>query len=150
MIQGVKIKKLATHFDNRGYFREILRDDDNILKHLGQASVSLTKPRIIKAFHWHTYQDDLFYVISGNAQVVLYDLRKNSNSYKQTMTLRMSDKEPKLLFIPKKVAHGYKALGKKPLLMLYFMNRSYNPKKPDEQRIPFDAKKIGFKWEKCK
>lgn len=150
MIQDIKIKKLATHSDGRGYLREILRDDDNYLGHFGQASVSLTKPGIIKAFHWHKYQDDLFYVISGNAQVVLYDLRKNSKTFKQIMTFEMSDKDPKLLFIPKKVAHGYKVLGKNPLIMLYFMSRSYNPKKPDEQRIPFDDKKIGFNWEKYK
>ena len=150
MIQGVKIKTLATHSDDRGYFREILRDDDNYLEYFGQASVSLTKPGIIKAFHWHKYQDDLFYVIGGNAQVVLYDLRKNSKTFKQVMTFEMSDKEPKLLFIPKKVAHGYKVLGKNCLIMLYFMSRSYNPKKPDEQTIPFDDKKIGFNSQEYK
>ena len=150
MIQGVKIKKLATHRDGRGYFREILRDDDNYLGHFGQASVSLTKPGIIKAFHWHKYQDDLFCVIGGNAQVVLYDLRKNSKTFKHIMTFEMSDKDPIVLFIPKKVAHGYKVLGKNPLVMLYFMSRSYNSKKPDEHRIPFDDKKIGFNWEKYK
>ena len=150
MIEGVKIKKLIAHSDDRGYFREILRDDDNLLKHFGQASISLTKPGIIKAFHWHKHQDDLFYVASGDAQVVLYDIRKNSKTFKQIMTLEMSDKYPKLLFIPKKVAHGYKVLGNEPLVMLYFMSRSYNPKKPDEQRIPFDDKEIGFNWEKYK
>lgn len=150
MIEGVKIKKLIAHSDDRGYFREILRDDDNLLKHFGQASISLTKPGIIKAFHWHKHQDDLFYVASGDAQVVLYDIRKNSKTFKQILTFKMSEKEPKLLFIPKKVAHGYKVLGKKPLVMLYFMSHSYNQNKPDEQRLPYDDKKIGFNWKKYK
>ena len=150
MIEGVKIKKLATHSDNRGYFREVLRDDDNLMQHFGQASVPLTKAGVIKAFHWHKHQDDLFYVASGDAQVVLYDTRKKSRTFKKIMAFKMSEKEPKLLFIPKRVAHGYKVLGKKPLLMLYFMSRSYNVKSPDEQRIPFDDKKIGINWEKYK
>ena len=60
----------------------------------------------------------------------------------------MSYKEPKLLFIPKKVAHGYKALGKNHLVMLYFMSRSYNKNDPDEQRIPYDAKETGFNWKR--
>ena len=150
MIGGVKIKKLVTHSDDRGYFREILRDDDKLLHHFGQASISFTKPGVTKAFHWHKHQDDLFYVLSGNALIVLYDIRKNSRTYKQLMTFKMSEKEPNLLFIPKRVVHGYKVLGKKPLLMLYFMSRSYNKKKPDEQRIPFDDKKIGFKWARYK
>ncbi len=147
MIDGVKIKKIETHTDYRGHFREILRDDDNLL-HFGQASISLTKPGIIKAFHWHKYQDDTFYVVSGKAQVVLYDMRKASKTYRQTNTFVMSDKDQKLVFIPKNVAHGYKALGKKPLIMLYLMSRSYNRKKPDEQRIPHDDKEIGFNWAK--
>ena len=150
MIRGVKIKKLETHKDKRGFFREILRDDDNLLRNFGQSSISLTSPGIIKAFHWHKNQDDLFYVLSGDALVVLYDIRKNSKTFKSIITLKMSDKDPKLLFIPKKIAHGYKALGKKPMIMLYFMSRSYNKKNPDEQRIPFDDKSIGFNWEKYK
>ncbi len=150
MIQGVKIKKIATHSDRRGYFREILRDDDKLLSHFGQSSISLTKPGVIKAFHWHKSQDDVFYAISGDAQVVLYDLRRNSKTFSQIMTFKMSDKEPKLVFIPRRIAHGYKVLGKKPLIMLYFMSRSYNPKNPDEERISFDDKKIGFDWKKYK
>ena len=150
MIGGVKIKKLETCIDNRGYFREVLRDDDKLLIHFGQASISFTKPGIIKAFHWHRYQDDIFYVISGNTQVALYDIRKESKTFKKVTTLKMNDKDPKILFIPRKVAHGYKVLGKKPLVMLYFVSSSYDQKKPDEQRIPFDDKDIGFNWKKYK
>ena len=148
MISGLKIKNIKTNKDPRGYFREILRDDDNFLRNFGQASLSLTKPGVIKAFHWHKYQDDVFYVVSGAAQIVLYDIRKNSKTYKQLTTLIMSEKDPKLLFIPRKVAHGYKVLGKKPLLMLYITSNSYNKKKPDEHRIPHDDKNIGFDWNK--
>ena len=150
MIQGIIKKMLVTHSDSRGYFMEILKDDDKLLRHFGQVSISLTKPGVIKAFHWHRHQDDLFYVIQGTTQVVLYDLRTNSRTFKQIMTFRMSDKNPNIVFIPKKVAHGYKVLGKKPLIMLYIMNKSYNNKKPDEQRIPFDDKEIGFNWSRYK
>ena len=150
MIEGVKIKKLKTHSDKRGYFREILRDNEGYLKHFGQASVSLTKPGIIKAFHWHKHQDDIFYVISGKAQIVLYDIRKNSKTFNQRNIFKMSDKNPKVLFIPKKVAHGYKALGKRPLIMLYIMSRAYNASNPDEYRIPFDDKMVGFNWNRYK
>lgn len=39
-IQDVVIKKLITHPDDRGYFREILRDDDNMLSHFGQTALT--------------------------------------------------------------------------------------------------------------
>ena len=143
MIKGVKIKQLTRHTDNRGYFEEILRMDDDLLKEFGQASISMTKPGIIKAFHWHKNQDDVFHVLEGKALVVLYDLKS-----KKKMIIKMDSEDPKILFIPKGVAHGYKALGKKPLKMLYLMNKTYNAKKPDEQRIDFNDKKINFNWEK--
>jgi len=150
MIEGVKIKKIASHDDSRGYFREILRDDDRLLKRFGQISVSSTKPGIIKAFHWHRLQDDFFYVVSGKAYVVLYDMRKNSKTFGRKMSFEMSEDNPKLLFIPKKVAHGYKALGSRQLVMLYTMTKSYNAKSPDEFRIPQNSKKIGFDWSKIR
>ena len=146
MIQGIKFKKLEIHQDQRGYFMELLRDDDKLLGRFGQASISVTNPGIIKAFHWHKKQDDVFYVISGRALIALYDLRKDSKTFKEKMAFEMNDDDRKLLFIPRKVAHGYKVLGKNPLIMLYFMSSSYNKGKPDEQRIDFDDKEIGFDW----
>lgn len=146
MIEGVRVKKLDTHHDERGFFREILRDDDRLLSRFGQVSVSLTKPGVIKAFHWHKSQDDVFCALSGRALVGLYDLRKGSRTHGQKMALLLDEKYPRVVVIPRQVAHGYKALGKKPLLMMYIMSRSYNRKKPDEQRISFDDSRVSFDW----
>ncbi|MBI2541519.1 dTDP-4-dehydrorhamnose 3,5-epimerase family protein [Candidatus Woesearchaeota archaeon] len=148
MIEGVKIIKLTSNKDDRGYFREIFRNEDGLLDNFGQISVSLTKPGIIKAFHWHKQQDDLFYVVSGKAVVVLYDRRKNSKTFGRMMKIRMHEDLPRLLLIPKGIAHGYIAIGKKPLMMLYVMSKSYNPRKPDEFRISHDDSRIGFDWKK--
>ena len=87
MIKGVTIKKLVRHYDDRGFFAEILRDDDKLLKRLGQASVSKTYPGIIKAFHYHEQQNDLWFFPAGSAQVVLHDLRPDSPTYKETSEL---------------------------------------------------------------
>lgn len=147
MIQGVKIRKITTHSHDRGNFREILRDDDKLLKKFGQASITVTYPGVIKAFHWHKRQDDLWYGVSGNARMVLYDLRKKSKTYRQTEVIYIGDNaEPVLVYIPQGVAHGYQVLGKKPFTLIYFTTESYNPKKPDEQRIAFDDKEINFNW----
>jgi len=148
MIDGTKIKRIASYKDGRGYFREILRANNRLLKRFGQVSVSLTKQGVIKAFHWHKKQDDLFYVVSGKALVVLYDRRDNSKTFGKIMSLEMNENEPKLLFIPKGVAHGYKVLGKKRLIMLYIMDKSYNAEDPDEFRMAYDDPKVGFDWRK--
>jgi dTDP-4-dehydrorhamnose 3,5-epimerase len=147
MINDVKIKKLIIHSDDRGNFIEILRDDDNLMKHFGQASITITNPGIIKAFHCHERQTDFWFVVSGYIKVVLYDLRESSPTYKQTQVVYMGDlSEPKLLLIPVGVAHGYQVLGNKPATLVYFTTESYDPKSPDEKRIPFDDPEIGFEW----
>lgn len=146
-IRGVKIKKLVRHCDDRGFFQEILRDDENLLDRFGQLSMSKTFPGVIKAFHYHEHQDDLWFFPSGNAQVVLYDLRKDSPSSGVTEKFYMGEDNPALLLIPKGVAHGYRVLGNSPVVIIYFTTLSYNPADPDEKRIAYDDPGIGFNWE---
>jgi len=147
MINGVILRKIKTHSHDRGNFREILRSDDKLLKQFGQASMTVTYPGIIKAFHWHKRQDDLWYAVSGNARVVLHDLRKDSPTKGETMQICVGDNaEPVLIVIPKGVAHGYQVLGNNPFTLIYFTTEFYNPKDPDEERIAFDDKKINFDW----
>jgi dTDP-4-dehydrorhamnose 3,5-epimerase len=145
-IHDVVVKKLATHSDDRGYFREILRDDDKLLRHFGQTSITKTYPGVIKAFHWHNDQDDIWYVADGMARVVLYDRRPDSPTFRQTQTIYAGEDNPVSILIPTGLAHGYQVIGNKPVVLFYHVTKSYNPADPDEQRIPFDDPEIGYDW----
>lgn len=146
-IEGVVIRKILTHAHDRGNFRELLRDDDGLLKRFGQASLTVTYPGVIKAFHFHERQDDLWYFVSGNAQIVLHDLRKESRTFGQTQHLCAGENaEPFLLLIPIGVAHGYRVLGNTPAVLLYFTTEAYRPEDPDEKRIAWDDPRIDFDW----
>jgi dTDP-4-dehydrorhamnose 3,5-epimerase len=145
-IHDVVVKPLLTHSDDRGYFREILRDDDQLLARFGQTSITKTYPGIIKAFHWHKAQDDLWYVADGMARVVLHDVRPDSPSFRVTQVIYAGEDNPVLISIPAGVAHGYQVLGNKPLLLFYHVTQSYDASNPDEERIPWDDAEIGFDW----
>ena len=145
-IEGVKIKTLIRHADDRGFFQEILQDDEGLLKRFGQASMSKTYPGVIKAFHYHEKQDDLWFFPAGNAQVVLHDLRESSRTKGTTEVVYMGEDSPQLVLIPRGVAHGYRTLGEKPALIVYFTTESYDPSNPDEKRLAFDDPAIGFDW----
>ena len=145
-IHDVVVKPLVTHSDDRGYFREILRDDDELLRRFGQTSITKSYPGVIKAFHWHQDQDDLWYVADGMARVVLYDRRDGSPTKGETQVIYAGEDNPVLIYIPTGVAHGYQVLGNKPVVMFYHVTKSYNPAEPDEMRIPFDDPEIGFDW----
>ncbi|MBC7344143.1 MAG: dTDP-4-dehydrorhamnose 3,5-epimerase family protein [Clostridia bacterium] len=146
VIDGVKIKQLIRHCDDRGFFTEILREDDEIFSRFGQASMSKTYPGVIKAFHYHEHQDDLWFFPVGNAQVVLYDLREDSPTRGETNVFYLGEDNPLLLLIPRMVAHGYRVLGNEPAVIIYFTTAAYNRASPDEKRIPWNDPTIGFDW----
>lgn len=146
-IEGVIFKKLIKHCDDRGFFTEVLRDDDGLLSNFGQLSWSTSFPGVIKAFHYHEEQDDIWFFPSGNAQVVLYDTREDSLTKGKTEVYYMGENNPIILLIPKRVAHGYRVLGEKPATIIYCTTKSYNLNQPDEKRIPWNDKRIGFDWE---
>lgn len=145
-IHDVVIKKLLTHSDDRGYFREVLREDDNLLTHFGQTSITKTYPGVIKAFHWHNHQDDIWYVASGMARIVLYDRRPTSPTYKVTQVIYAGDDNPVSVLIPIGIAHGYQVLGNQPVVLFYHVTKAYDPKNPDEERIDWNDPEIGFDW----
>jgi dTDP-4-dehydrorhamnose 3,5-epimerase len=101
---------------------------------------------VIKAFHWHRRQVDIWFFASGMAQVVLYDLRPESPTHRQTDVVIMGERTPALLAIPRGVAHGYRVLGTTPAGLFYHTSEVYDPAEPDEERIPHDDPAIGFDW----
>jgi len=145
-LDGVIIKNLTTHSDDRGYLREILRLDDDMLRQFGQITITKTYPGIIKAFHWHKAQDDIWYVAQGMTRIVLYDRREGSPTYRQTQVVYAGEENPVSVLIPCGVAHGYQVLGNEPILLVYTVTHIYDAQNPDEQRIAFDDPEINFDW----
>lgn len=142
MLDGVEIKELVTHADERGFFREVIRETDGFFSHFGQWSHSLMHPGSAKAWHIHQRQTDWWYVIGG-LKVALHDLRPDSPTRGETQRLLMGDLYgPTCLKIPPGVAHGCRALVTSHLL--YITSNVYDPS--DEGRIPHDDPEIGFDW----
>jgi dTDP-4-dehydrorhamnose 3,5-epimerase len=154
-IDGVLIKELKVWKDNPdleqdiepGIFMEVLRHDDEMLEKFGQSNFTIANEGTIKAFHWHKKQDDLWFLATGRAAIVLYDQRENSPTKGETEVIYGGTNDYKLVLIPVGVVHGYKVLSKEPCLLFYHVTKAYNPKNPDELRIdPYD-KTINFNWE---
>lgn len=154
-IQGVKTRRLTVHQDipdvseqvsKPGFLVEVLREDDGFLKHFGQTTFTVAYKDTIKAFHWHKTQDDLWFVATGKAVIVLYDLRKDSITRGVTQVLPAGKNDYKLILIPSGVAHGYKVVSEEPVLLFYHSTNPYNRDNPDEERIPWNDPTINFNW----
>jgi dTDP-4-dehydrorhamnose 3,5-epimerase len=145
MIEGVEFKKIISHIDERGYFRELLRKEDKILvEGLGQTSHSLVYSGVVKGWHGHVYQTQLNYVVNGLIYVALYDSRINSSTYKQIMTFLVGDNQDSQIYkFPPGVLHGYKCISG-PMNIIYFTSGQYDLL--DEIRVDHDDQEIGFDW----
>lgn len=146
LIQGVKVKKLNIIPDDRGFLTEVLKFGEETFCEIKQTTYTETYPGVIKAFHWHKKQTDIWFMAKGMAQVVLYDLRKESPTHKKINVFYVGEKNYLLISIPPGVAHGYRVLGNKSISLFYHASEPYDPENPDEERIPFDDPEINFNW----
>src|SRR5436305_14880250 len=142
-IEGVVIKELVTHPDERGYFREIIRTPDPFFDEgFAQLSHSLMHPGVSKAWHIHKTQVDWWYVPLGVLKVALYDMRPDSPTRGVLQELFMGDAHgQKVLKIPPGVAHGCKAIGGTAHLV-YVTSNVYDV--DEEGRIAHDDPEIGY------
>jgi len=146
MIEGVKVKPIKKFSDDRGFFAEILKEGEDTFHPVKQTSYTETHPGVIKAFHWHKKQWDVWFVADGMAQIVLHDMRKESPTYRQTDIIFAGRDNPVSISIPPFVAHGYKVLGSEKVRLFYHTSEIYDVKNPDEERIDWNSPEIGFDW----
>jgi dTDP-4-dehydrorhamnose 3,5-epimerase len=144
MIEGVEIKQLTTHPDERGFFREVIRVTDSFFSEgFAQLSHSFMHAGVAKAWHIHKTQVDWWYVPSGAVKLALYDAREGSPTRGERQEILLGDSYPaQAVRIPPGVAHGCRALA--PTHLLYVTSRTYDP--AEEGRIAHDDATIGYNW----
>jgi len=147
VIDGVVMKDLVTHVDERGFFREIIRVTDDFFREgFGQWSHSVLYPGVAKAWHIHAVQVDWWYVAGGVLKVALYDTRPGSSSHRRTVEVFMGDDQPaQVLRIPPGVAHGCRCVSG-PAHLFYITSKVYDPK--DEGRIAHDDPELHYDWQR--
>ena len=147
MIEGVTLKDIVTHADERGFFREIIRATDPFFSDgFGQFSHSLVYPGVVKAWHGHLNQTQWTYVACGLLRVVIHDPRPTSPTHGATDEWLMGDQHLARVYrLPPGVVHGYRCLAG-PAHVLYVTSGTYDPQ--DELRLPPDDAGIGYDWTK--
>ncbi len=146
MIDGVTVKKLVRHPDERGFFEEMIRKTDEFFAEgFGQVSHSFMQAGVVKAWHIHATQIDWWYVVRGKIKAALYDMRKDSKTYKELHEFVLGGDEPDniIIKIPSGVAHGLKVI-EGPADLVYITSGIYS--KDEEGRIPYDDLSIGYDW----
>ena len=107
LIRGVIVHPLTLHPDDRGHFAEVFRADDPVAAgfEFRQSSITRTRAGVVKAFHWHHHQDDIFCPLVGTARIALVDFRKDSETYGVANSVFAGELYAKAVRIPAGVAH---------------------------------------------
>jgi dTDP-4-dehydrorhamnose 3,5-epimerase len=133
VLQGVRWTKSDVHNDDRGYFLEAYRERFHRAltgDYAVQTNVSVSKPMVLRGFHWHREQWDIWTIASGMAQVVLISGDETEGRVLST---------GQGVIIPTTVAHGFLALSD--LVLIYSVTAEFERAAPDEQG--FSAKAYG-------
>ena len=106
--EGLLIIKNKIFFDQRGYFKEILREN-KIKSKFPFHVMSYSKRNVIRGLHLqrNNTQGKFGTVLKGKILDVAVDLRKNSKTFGKTFKIMLSDRNCLGLYIPEGFAHAY-------------------------------------------
>ena len=145
LISGIKVIPLKQIKDERGKVMHMLKKTDPHFVGFGEIYFSTCWPGAIKAWHIHKKMTLNNVVISGNAKLVVVDIRKKSKTYGMINEFFLGEDNYILVQIPKGLANGYKAYGDKLCVLANCSTHTYS----DDEiiRIKPNSKKIKYNWD---
>ena len=137
-IKDVVTFKLEKKFDQRGSFLKIF-SKDFLLKNYGfefkveEFFYSISREKVIRGMHFQKKpyeQAKIIYVIKGSITDVLLDLRKDSETYLNYDSIKLSSENDMFLYIPRGIAHGF-LINEENTIVNYLVDNVYFDKKED-------------------
>lgn len=126
-IDGVIVRELTRHHDQRGWLAELFRHDELPPKyHPAMGYVSMTMPGESRGPHEHRLQTDLFCFLGPSTfRLYLWDNRSNSPTFGKKCVMDVGEDANTLVLVPAGVVHGYRNLGAVEGLVFNAPNRMY-------------------------
>ena len=136
--------------DSRGYFFEAYNqakfEHNGITYQFIQDNQSFSKRGVIRGLHLQDKpfaQAKLVRVLQGEILDVAVDLRKESPTYGQHVSVVLSAENKKQLMVPHGFAHGFSVLSET-ASVLYKVDQVYH--KDSERGIRYDDPALGIDW----
>lgn len=136
--------------DDRGYFFESFNQKE-FERHIGkidfvQDNESKSSKGVLRGLHFQKppfTQSKLLRCIEGEVLDVAVDLRKDSSSYKQYISIKLSGENKRQVFIPKGFAHGFLVLSESATIA-YKVDQYFAP--DSDSGIAWDDEDINVDW----
>jgi len=140
LIEGVGIRRLPTHVDERGSLMEMFDPRWNWHPDpLAYCYCFTVRPGIVKGWGIHKHHEDRYCLLQGEIELVLYDVRPESSTCGQLSRIVLNEYNRCLVNIPRLVWHADHNLGTRDALVVNFPTRPYDHANPDKYRLPFDT-----------
>ena len=136
--------------DSRGFFLESY--NYNTFKELGienifvQDNHSKSLKGVLRGLHIQKgkySQAKLINILKGSVLDIVVDLRENSKTFGKYYSIELSEKNRKMLFVPKYFAHGFLTL-ENDTQIFYKCDNFYNPK--SEAGIMWNDSDLNIEW----
>lgn len=132
MIEGVQIlPEIMSYPDDRGVFSRISYPQNKVII---EPYISINKKNVFRGLHYQKGQNKAVYCIDGAIEDYILDLRTNSSTYGELMTLQLPYDAPNGVWIPNGCAHGFKTLEES--IILYIMDWWFDPELYGGVKIP--------------
>ena len=118
--------------DDRGW--SLMNQMRGVMSGEGQINFSVQYPGVVKAWHRHEKQTDFWLCCTGNIKVGVHCQERETS-----WCIVTGEKNPCTVVIPPSLWHGAATVGHTPAGLLYYVTHAYDPKNPDEERMPFDG-----------
>ena len=133
-IEGAYVVEFDRLEDDRGFFARSFCEDEfaakGLVNRFAQASVSFNARRgTVRGMHFAVApfeETKLVRCTAGAIHDVIIDLRPNSPTYLKTLSVELSARNRRALYIPPCFAHGFQALMDESEL-LYMIDRPFAP-----------------------
>lgn len=137
--------------DKRGYFLESYNKEDfqkatGLNINFVQDNESMSSEGVLRGLHYQIgehAQAKLVRVLKGSVLDVVVDIRRDSLTYGQHVSLVLSEQNKKQLFVPRGFAHGFLVLEDNTIFS-YKCDNFYN--KEAEAGIIFNDKDLNINW----
>lgn len=117
-LPGVFRIDIELHTDERGWFARMWCEEEftkhGLSPHLAQCSISFTmRQGTVRGMHWQApphAEDRLVRCTRGSIHDVVVDVRKDSPTFTQSLSVMLTADNHTMLYIPAGCAHGFQTL----------------------------------------
>lgn len=151
MIEGLHILETRKFHDERGYFFEsfnLKKFQEQIGENVEfvQDNISVSTKNVLRGLHFQAppfAQGKLVSVVKGSALDVAVDLRKNSPTHGEYLSVHLSAENGLQFWIPAGFAHGFLALEENTMFS-YKCTNYYHPQ--SEKSLRWNDPQLAIQW----